>query len=194
MPLTASNTFWPSVRTLMTTSKYRVSASTGTVSYSIRTPSWLSASSIFGATDTSGVTITLTVNANASSLPAGGYGPGIVFTNVTNGQGSATKPAKLIIRAPSRPIARIVSNGADREESSGGDDPDINICASIRARDHHIRWPDRMSARHKNNSAASRQVDMTSAKITARISKASNSSRSASPAAAVFASSREINA
>src|SRR5258707_12793686 len=59
--------------------EYRVSASTGTVNYSIRTPSWLTASSISGATDTSGVTITLRVNASASTLPPGTYGPGIVF-------------------------------------------------------------------------------------------------------------------
>jgi hypothetical protein len=82
---------------------YRVRASTGTVSYSIRTPSWLTASSTFGATDTGGVTITLTVNPRASSLPPGAYGAGVAFTNVSNGQGSATRPAKLIIQASSLP-------------------------------------------------------------------------------------------
>jgi hypothetical protein len=80
---------------------YRVSASTGSVSYSIRTPSWLTASSTFGATDTRGVTITLMVNASAASLPPGAYGPGIAFTNVSNGQGSTTRSARLIVRAPS---------------------------------------------------------------------------------------------
>ena len=39
-----------------------MSASTGAVSYSIRTPSWLTASSTFGVTDTNGVTITRTIN------------------------------------------------------------------------------------------------------------------------------------
>src|SRR5262249_24912977 len=53
---------------------FRVSATTGTVNYSIRTPSWLTASSNFGTTDTRGVTITLTVNANASRLSPGAYG------------------------------------------------------------------------------------------------------------------------
>ena len=89
--------------------KYRVSASTGTVSYSIRTPSWLTASSTFGVTDTNGITITLTVNASASSLPLGAYGPGVALTNVSNGRGSATRPAKLIIQAssPTRPKNQI---------------------------------------------------------------------------------------
>jgi hypothetical protein len=80
--------------------EYRVRASTGTVSYSIRTPSWLTASSTFGATDTNGVTITLRVNAKASGLTPGAYGPVVAFTNVSNGRGSTTRPAKLIVQGP----------------------------------------------------------------------------------------------
>ena len=38
--------------------EFRVSSTTGTVNYSIRTPSWLTASPTFGTTDTRGVTIT----------------------------------------------------------------------------------------------------------------------------------------
>src|SRR6516225_8554392 len=78
--------------------EYRVSASTGTVSYSIRTPSWLTTSSTAGATDTKGVTITLTVNASASSLRPGTYGPGVAFTNVSNGRGTSTRSAKLTVQ------------------------------------------------------------------------------------------------
>jgi hypothetical protein len=86
--------------------EYRVSASRGTVSYSIRTPSWLTASSTSGTTDTSGVTITLTVNASASSLPPGTYGPGTVFAS---GRGSTIRFARLIVRRPSltRPMDQI---------------------------------------------------------------------------------------
>jgi hypothetical protein len=54
----------------------------GTVSYSIKAPSWLTAGSTSGATDTSGVTIRFSVNASASTLPPGTHRPGIVFTNV----------------------------------------------------------------------------------------------------------------
>ena len=85
--------------------EFRVSSTTGIVSYSIRTPSWLTASSTFGTTDTRGVTITLTVNANASHLSPGAFGPGVAFTNVSNGQGSTTRPAKLIIQGSSPPGA-----------------------------------------------------------------------------------------
>jgi hypothetical protein len=89
--------------------EYRVSASTGTVSYSIRTPSWLTASSTSGTTDTNGVTVTLTVNASASTLPPGTYGPGTVFTNVSSGRGSTIRFARLIVRRPSltRPTDQI---------------------------------------------------------------------------------------
>ena len=85
--------------------EFRVSSTTGIVNYSIRTPSWLTASSAFGTTDTRGVTITLTVNANASRLSPGAYGPGVAFTNVSNGQGSTIRPAKLIIQGSSPPRA-----------------------------------------------------------------------------------------
>jgi hypothetical protein len=81
--------------------EFRVSSTAGDVSYSIRTPSWLTASSTFGTTDTRGVTITLTVNANASHLSPGAYGPAVAFTNVSNGKGSTTRAAKLIVQAPS---------------------------------------------------------------------------------------------
>jgi hypothetical protein len=95
--------------------EYRVSASTGTVSYSIRTPSWLTASSTAGAADTKGVTITLTVNASASNLRPGTYGPAVAFTNVSNGHGSATRPARLIVQGPSlpRPTGQIERGRGD---------------------------------------------------------------------------------
>src|SRR5262249_5131475 len=89
--------------------EYRVTASSGTVSYSIRTPSWLTASSTAGATDTTAELVPRTVNASAANLRPGTYGPAVAFTNVSNGQGSATRPAKLIVRGPSlpRPTGRI---------------------------------------------------------------------------------------
>ena len=59
--------------------QYRLNASTGTVNYSIRHPSWLTVSSSFGVTDESGVTITLTVNSTASRLVPGKYGPSVAF-------------------------------------------------------------------------------------------------------------------
>jgi len=83
----------------------RISASSGTVSYSIRTPAWLTASSTSGSTDTKGVTITLALNESASSLSPGTYGPAVAFTNVSNGRGTSSRSAKLIVEdtLPPRP-------------------------------------------------------------------------------------------
>ena len=81
--------------------QYRISASIGTVSYSIRTPAWLTASSTAGDTDTRGITIMLMVNASALSLLPGTYGPAIGFMNVSNGRGTTTRSAKLIVGGPS---------------------------------------------------------------------------------------------
>jgi len=78
--------------------EYQISASIGTISYSIRTPIWLTASSTAGSTDTKGVTISLTVNASASSLSPGTYGPAVAFTNVSNGRGTSTRSAKLTVQ------------------------------------------------------------------------------------------------
>ena len=83
--------------------EYRISASTGTVSYSIRTPSWLTASSTHGVADTSGVTVTFNVSASASTLRPGTYGPFIVFTNVSSGRGSTIRFVRLMVQAPSLP-------------------------------------------------------------------------------------------
>jgi hypothetical protein len=69
------------------------------------------------------VTVTFTVNASASSLPPGAYGPGVAFTNVSNGQGSATRPAKLMIqaRSPARPTGQIAPDrGGYLLDSQGG--------------------------------------------------------------------------
>ena len=83
--------------------QYRVAASAGTVRYSIRTPAWLTSSPSAGTADASGVTITLSVNAGALRLPSGTYGPGVAFTNVTNGKGTTTVRATLLIKEPPPP-------------------------------------------------------------------------------------------
>jgi len=63
------------------------------------------ASSTSGTADAGGVIITLSVNADALRLSPGGYGPAVAFTNVSNGQGSTIRSARLIIQASSSPRA-----------------------------------------------------------------------------------------
>src|SRR5262245_12089317 len=78
--------------------QYQLSASTGTLNYSITgLPSWLTASSTAGSVGTGGTTITFTVNASAFLLPPGTYNATISFTNTSNGNGNATRAATLVI-------------------------------------------------------------------------------------------------
>jgi hypothetical protein len=80
--------------------QYRLRASSDPVRYSIRTPSWLKASSSSGSVGTDGATVTFTLDTTAGRMQPGTYGPVIAFTNVTNGRGSAIRPARLHIQAP----------------------------------------------------------------------------------------------
>jgi hypothetical protein len=82
--------------------QYQLSASAGSVNYSISgVPNWLTASSTSGTASPSASTVTFTVNANASGLAAGTYGPIIItFTNSDTGQGTQTRTATLTVNAP----------------------------------------------------------------------------------------------
>ena len=78
--------------------EYRVSASVGVVNYSVRTPSWLTATPNSGSADTGGVIIRFAVHPTAVELRPGVYGPAIAFMNVTNGHGSTTRAATLTVK------------------------------------------------------------------------------------------------
>jgi len=96
--------------------QYQVSASTGTINYSIRAPTWLTVSPALGVTGTSGVTITFTISTSAIRLLPGTYESGVLFRNVTNGQGFATRAAKLIIEGVSNPSPPNTRMPRGREE------------------------------------------------------------------------------
>jgi hypothetical protein len=59
--------------------------------------------------DTSGVTIKITVSSPALQLRPGTYGPGVAFTNVSNGQGSVTKSARLVVTTTSSMSSALTS-------------------------------------------------------------------------------------
>jgi hypothetical protein len=81
--------------------QYQLGASAGSVNYSISgLPNWLTASSTSGTATPSASTVTFTVNANATGLAPGTYGPtNITFTNSDTGQGSQTRAATLTVNA-----------------------------------------------------------------------------------------------
>ena len=62
-----------------------------------------------------GITVTLTVNANANSLMPNNYVSSINFNNTTNGQGNTTRVATLTVNAPPQlqvtPATNIVDSG-----------------------------------------------------------------------------------
>jgi PKD repeat protein len=70
-----------------------------TWSASVAAP-WLTLSSTSGtlAAD-SNTTVTVSLNANANSLFAGDYSDTVIFTNVTNGVGSTTRPVSLTVNS-----------------------------------------------------------------------------------------------
>jgi hypothetical protein len=98
--------------------QYRIRATTGTLSYSIAVPSWLSAEPNEGILDTSGVTVALTINAAAQALQPGNHAPAVKFTNRTNGRGTTTRTVSLII-APKNPVFTGGIGGTLSDESGG---------------------------------------------------------------------------
>jgi streptogramin lyase len=78
---------------------HTLSTPSGSVAFSISgVPHWLTASAASG-TASSGTTVTFTMNSNALKLAAGTYNTTIKFTNTTNGQGTQTRNASLIVGA-----------------------------------------------------------------------------------------------
>ena len=96
---------------------YTLSASTGSVNYSISgVPTWLTPSSTSGTVTTAGTSVSFTVNGNANGLGAGTYTATITFTNTTNGAGNQTRSATLTVNAVPpvlqvSPVSDIASSG-----------------------------------------------------------------------------------
>jgi hypothetical protein len=104
--------------------QYQLSASSGSVNYSISgLPSWLSVSPTPGAAST-GTTVTFTVNSNANSLAAATYNATITFANTDTGRGTQTRMATLTVNprrlrvSPSKNIAASGQQGGSFTPSS----------------------------------------------------------------------------
>ena len=65
-----------------------------------KSANWVTLSSTGGTlAPGSNDTVTVSINANANSLSAGGYSDTVVFTNTTNGAGSTTRSVSLIVES-----------------------------------------------------------------------------------------------
>jgi len=100
--------------------RYTLSIPSGSVRYSITTPSWLTASSTSGTVTTSARTITFTVNSRARSLGPSTYTDNIAFNNTTNGQGNTTRVATLIVNPKQYRLTVSASPPAYGTRSGGG--------------------------------------------------------------------------
>jgi hypothetical protein len=100
--------------------RYELSASYGSVKYSITTPSWLTASPKSGTVTKSARTITFEVNFSAHSLQPNTYVDSVNFNNTTNGQGSTTHLATLTVNPKQFKITVEASPKVDGTVSGGG--------------------------------------------------------------------------
>jgi hypothetical protein len=82
--------------------EYRLSASTGTIKFAIAAPSWLRAGPRAGTVGIDSVTVTLSLNPRASKLSPQVYEAPLTFINVTNGQGTTRRTAKLTVEPSSQ--------------------------------------------------------------------------------------------
>jgi len=100
--------------------RYMLSATFGSVKYSITTPSWLTASPGSGTVTTSAKTITFTVNSSARSLGPSTYTDNIDFNNTTNSQGNTTRLATLTVNPKQYTITVRASPSTYGTVSGGG--------------------------------------------------------------------------
>jgi Divergent InlB B-repeat domain/Viral BACON domain len=100
--------------------RYTLSATFGSVKYSITTPSWLTASPTSGTVTTSAKTITFTVNSSARTLGPSTYTDNINFNNTTNNQGDTTRVATLLVNPKDYKLGVTASPVADGTVSGGG--------------------------------------------------------------------------
>jgi hypothetical protein len=87
----------------------------------ISPPFWLKADPRGGTVEAEGVTVTLSPNPQASKLPPRFYELPTTFTNVTNGQGTVRRLAKLTVqRSATRSQGYLLDdNGGNLPDSRG---------------------------------------------------------------------------
>jgi hypothetical protein len=122
---------------------YALSATGGSVKYSITTPSWLTASSTSGTVTTTAKTITFTANSSARSLGSGTYTGNIDFNNTTNSQGNTTRVATLVVNPKDYRLAVSASPTADGTVSGAGtfaEGSSVTVTATPSGSHSFVNW------------------------------------------------------
>jgi hypothetical protein len=164
--------------------EYQLSATTGSVNYSISgVPNWLTASATSGNVSSSGTTVTFTVNANANTLAPGTYGPiTISFTNSDTGLGTQNRVATLTVNPPAlqvTPATNIVACNRERDARAAMArvlrNPDRELSIALRFRlaalfdaDHHYETREFVIKNRKRGVRPDHLVDMSIADDIAR--------------------------
>ena len=146
---------------------YALSATGGSVKYSITTPSWLTASPASGTVSTSARTITFTVNSKARSLGPGTYTENIGFNNTTNGQGNTTRAATLIVNPKPYRLTVNASPPAYGTVSGGGtfvEGSSVTVTATPKGSHSFVNWT--QSGKGVVSTSASYTFTMPSANVT----------------------------
>jgi hypothetical protein len=104
--------------------QYELSATYGSVNYSITPPTWLTASSTSGTVTTKAKTVTFRINSSADKLSPTTYVNSISFNNTTNSQGNMTRVATLNVNPKEYTITVRGSPSADGSVSGGGTFPE----------------------------------------------------------------------
>ena len=101
--------------------QYHLSASTGTIKFAITPPFWLTADPRVGTVGVEGMTVTLSPNPQALKLAPRAYQAPATFTNLTDGQGTTSRTAKLTVLRSATPSQGFLldESGAHLRDNRG---------------------------------------------------------------------------
>jgi hypothetical protein len=123
--------------------RYELSATYGSVKYSITTPSWLTASPKSGTVTKSARTITFEVNSSAHSLQPNTYVDSVNFNNTSDGQGSTTRVATLVVNPKDYKVTVRASPPAEGTVGGGGEVAEgssTTVTATANSGFHFVQW------------------------------------------------------
>jgi virginiamycin B lyase len=123
--------------------RYTLSATFGSLKYSITTPSWITASPASGTVTTSAKSVTLTINSSARSLQPDTFTDNIDFYNTTSNQGNATRTATLTVNPKQYTITVRASPSTYGTVSGGGkfaEGTSQTVTATPNTGDTFVHW------------------------------------------------------
>jgi hypothetical protein len=123
--------------------RYSLSATFGSLNYSIVTPSWLTASPESGTVTTTSKTINFTINSSARGLQPDTYVNSINFYNTTNNQGNTSRVATLIVSPKQYVVTVRASPSADGTVIGGGtfaEGSSLSVAATPNTGHTFVHW------------------------------------------------------